>query len=336
MSTDRHRRLRRQSPTLQDALQRYLSEEAVKKKSLTQTKSLARIWAGTFLAARPIATITNTDLIRLRDEWMLQYAAATVCRRLSLVSHLYTVARKDWGYGWIDHPVKLVRRPAVDDARDRRLFDRIRLRGISEAQCPREELEWLINSTRSSQLPTILYLAVETAMRRSEIARIHREHIDLVRGTLFVPTSKNGRSRSVPLSPWAKYVLRLYLAGQRHKGKIFGLGPEGITKTFIRARNKARADYEKLCARHGRVAHPAYFHDLRFHDFRHEATSRMAEVYSMHKLAKITGHSDSRMLLRYYHPRVDDLAQELARSDLGRRQIARIRSLAHAGATPRL
>src|SRR5690606_12485059 len=104
----------------------------------------------------------NTDLIRLRDEWEIRYAPATVCRRLSIVSHMYTVARKDWGYDWINNPVMLVRRPSVDDGRDRRLFDQIRLRGVPEDECPREELEWLIAATRSKQLPTIMYLAVET------------------------------------------------------------------------------------------------------------------------------------------------------------------------------
>lgn len=327
MASDRQRRLKRQSPTLTEALQRYLREEAIKKKSYTQAKSLFRVWEGTFLAFKPIATITPADLIRIRDEWTAKYAPSTICRRLSIVSHMYTIARKDWGFGSFDNPATLVRRPAVDDARDRRLFDQIRLRGILESECPRSELDWLVNATRSKQLPTIMYLAVETAMRRSEIARINREHIDLTRGTLFVPESKNGKSRTVPLSPWAKYVLRLYLTGRRLKGRIFGLSADGITKTFIRARKRARVDYESLCTKYNRPAQPAYFRDLRFHDFRHEATSRLADVYPMHKLAKITGHSDTRMLLRYYHPKAYDLSQELARSELGRRQQEYIRSL---------
>ena len=47
----------------------------------------------------------------------------------------------------------MVRRPAIDDARDRRLFDRITLRGLSEEQCPRQELDWIIQATRSSERP---------------------------------------------------------------------------------------------------------------------------------------------------------------------------------------
>ena len=201
MTNDRQRRLRRQSPTLVEALQRYLAEEAIKKKSYTQAKSLCRVWEKTFIANKPIANITNTDLIRIRDEWEAKYAPATICRRLTIVSHMYTLARKDWGYGWIENPAALVRRPAVDDARDRRLFDQIRMRGLTAGECPRTEPDWMIHATRSKQLPTIMYLAVETGMRRSELAAIKREHIDLTRNTLFVPMSKNGKPRTVSECP---------------------------------------------------------------------------------------------------------------------------------------
>lgn len=34
-----------------------------------------------------------------------------------------------------------------------------------------------------------------------------------------------------------------------------------------------------------------------FHDLRHEATSHLAAVLSVHELAKVTGHQDLRMLI---------------------------------------
>ncbi len=52
--------------------------------------------------------------------------------------------------------------------------------------------------------------------------------------------------------------------------------------------------------------------DLHPHDLRHEATTRLADKFAMHELAKITGHRDTRMLLRYYHPSAEDLAKRLA------------------------
>lgn len=88
-------------------------------------------------------------------------------RRLAMLSHLYTVVRKDWGYSMPANRVQLVRRPTVDNARDRRFFDSIRLRGVTEDECPPEELAWIVASTESSELPAILTLAAKTGMRRS-------------------------------------------------------------------------------------------------------------------------------------------------------------------------
>ena len=51
--------------------------------------------------------------------------------------------------------------------------------------------------------------------------------------------------------------------------------------------------------------------DLHFHDLRHEATSRLAEKLALHELMKVTGHKDTRMLARYYHPRAEDLARKM-------------------------
>lgn len=319
------RRLRESMPTLAEALDRYLNEVSSTKKGHVQERSIARAWLGTRLAQRPVDRIRNTDLIAIRDAWQGECAPSTVVRRLALLSHVYTVIRKDWGFDALANPVQLVRRPAVDDARDRRFLDRIRLRGVSEGECPRQEVAWLIRATNSQELPTILTVAVETGMRRSEIVGIRRENLDLQHGVVHIPHSKNGRSRDVPLTPVAREALRQWVVGKPMRGRIFSMQPGSVTRAFIRARRRARRQYEELCRANGRRPNPAYFNDLRFHDARHEGTSRLATVFEIHELAKVNGNVDTRMLLRYYHPLGRELAQKLARSALGRRQIAEIR-----------
>ena len=53
--------------------------------------------------------------------------------------------------------------------------------------------------------------------------------------------------------------------------------------------------------------------DLRWHDLRHEAASRLFEkgLHPM-EVASITGHKSPNMLRRYTHLRPEDLAQKLA------------------------
>ena len=54
------------------------------------------------------------------------------------------------------------------------------------------------------------------------------------------------------------------------------------------------------------------FTDLRFHDLRHEATSRLFEKgLNVMEVASITGHKDVRMLYRYTHPRAEILVKKL-------------------------
>jgi len=66
-----------------------------------------------------------------------------------------------------------------------------------------------------------------------------------------------------------------------------------------------RGLWNRVCKRAGLI-------DLRFHDLRHEATSRFFEKgLNVMEVAAITGHKDLRMLQRYTHLRAEDLAKKL-------------------------
>jgi integrase len=52
--------------------------------------------------------------------------------------------------------------------------------------------------------------------------------------------------------------------------------------------------------------------NLKFHDLRHEAITRICGRLPMHEAMRVTGHKTPAMLMRYYHPRAEDLARKLA------------------------
>ena len=108
---------------------------------------------------------------------------------------------------------------------------------------------------------------------------------------LHLPHTKNGHERAVPLS--SRAVELLSALPRRDDGRVFSMRPDSVTQAFERA------------------AKQAGIKDVRFHDSRHEATSRLADKLQAHELAKVTGHRDMRMVLRYYHPRAEDLAKKL-------------------------
>jgi integrase len=158
-------------------------------------------------------------------------------------------------------------------------------------------------------------------MRRGEIVSLRWEHIDLQDRVAHLPKTKNGESRDVPLSSKAVKVLEaLVPKDDEHEdgealdedSRVFKIRGDAVTRAFERAVGRARRTYEEECKKAGARPDPKYLIDLRFHDLRHEATSRLAAIFPMHELTKITGHKDPRMLMRYYHPRAKDLAKRLA------------------------
>ena len=300
-----------ESTTLYEALTRYEKEIVPDKKGAVQDRSLVRILKGTQLAKNYMASIRSADVAKLRDEWLKIYAPATVLRRLALLSHVFNVSRKEWGMESLLNPVEAIRKPQPKNARTRRLETQPVLSektGVTSGKEIANEIEHIIAATHSVVLPAIILLALETAMRRSEIAELRWRFIDLEKRVAHLPDTKNGNARDVPLSTKAITILSsLKEHSKPAADKVFDMRADAITRAFDRAVKRARERYEKTNS----LCDESFLKDLRFHDLRHEATSRLAEIFPMHELTKITGHKDPRMLMRYYHPKAEDLALKL-------------------------
>ena len=129
-------------------------------------------------------------------------------------------------------------------------------------------------------------------MRRSEILGLRWENIDLIRQTVFLPDTKNGTSRTVPLSTAAVKVLHSL------PRNIYGV-------VFPVHYFTLHAAFKKAVKRAGLL-------DFHFHDLRHTAITAMAEkLPNLIELSAVTGHKSLAMLKRYYHPNIEDLAKKL-------------------------
>ena len=85
------------------------------------------------------------------------------------------------------------------------------------------------------------------------------------------------------------------------------------TKTFeTRAEAKQWVHAIEVEMDKGVFVSRAGIENLRFHDLRHEATTRLFEKgLNIMEVASITGHKDLRMLRRYTHLKAEDLAKKL-------------------------
>jgi addiction module HigA family antidote len=183
------------------------------------------------------------------------------------------------------------------------------------------------DDSKNKVLSAVLQLALETAMRRSELVNtLEWRHVDLDARVAHLPDTKGGVPRNVPLSATAIALLRGL--PEPHKGHVFevrtrttargqqhrtsGIKPDGVTLAFARVRKLARAAYEKKCKETGEEPNPEFLMNLRFHDARHEATSSLFEKgFNPMEAAAVTGHKDLKTLMRYTHLNASKLAHRL-------------------------
>ena len=266
--------------TIGDLAKRYREELIVKMRSQRQEDQRLRAVEAKF-GEFNLSAVTPAMIAGWRDELSKTLSTQTVKHYLAVVNRLYKAASRDFGIPLpLGNPTASVRAPTVSNARERRL------EAGEEAH-----LMAALDASRGLHLKSVVLLALETAMRRGEILALRWEHIDLKRRVAHLPETKNGSTRDVPLSSAAVAVLAAL--PRCINSRVFATSETAITEGFQRAAKRAGLP------------------DFRFHDLRHEATSRLAEKLQMHELGKVTGHKSPRMLMRYYHPRAEDLAKKL-------------------------
>lgn len=305
-----------ESTTLRECLERYLREVTPQKRGARQEEMKSRNILRHPIADLFMANVRGADVAGYRDDRLaVGKAASTIQKELALLSHLFNTARREWGMESLVNPVQLVSKPKVSNARDRRLH-------------PGEE-ELLIEACSQSEnvwLKPLVQLALETAMRKGELLELQWKDIDFKKRSLRCknkdPQGKQ-LTRKVPLSKRAEEILKEL--PRSVNGWVFQTTDNAIKLAFAHARKRAcehvtehpyKSGKKKACECPG-------IENLRFHDLRHEATSRFVEsgLFSDLRVSEITGHRSMQMLKRYSHLRNADLADLL--DEAGRQRQAR-------------
>lgn len=291
-----------------------------------------------------LAAITPPLLCKYRDERLEVVAAQTVVHELNMISRVFNTAILDWEIAVPKgNPVVQIRKPVVRNNRSRRLEESA---SVDEEALLMEAL----NECESIWPHAVAVLAIETAARQSELISMKWAEVDLdrrvarLRGTDGGTTKPGEEYRDIPLSRAAVALLKSL--PRCEDGSVFPISQNALQLSWVRAKTRARKRYvhSLLCSRltslniskeeqakemralvyKKRPPSPLTLEilreieqkdrtllDLRFHDLRHEATSRIADKLQMHELMKVTGHASSRMLSRYYHPKMEVLAEKL-------------------------
>ena len=271
-----------QRTTFGDLIARYLAEVTVSMKGATEDTIRLKAMMRKPIARWSMANLSAARVAAYRDERLKEVSGGTVIRELAYISAIVNHARREWGIN-VPNPVQMVRKPQSPQARSRVLSD--------------EEVSKLLTALeptgrRSHWTKPAVQLALATAMRRGELLSLRWEDVDLQNRTAFLSDTKNGDSRTVPLSTLAVQVLAelpRHISGAVIPVKFFTLDA-----AFKRARKRAGLD------------------DVRFHDLRRTAITRMAEkLPNVIELAAVSGHKSLMVLKRYYRPSAQDLAMKL-------------------------
>lgn len=306
--------------TLGAWLQRYEEEICPRKKGGDNDARICRQLRARFptLCARPAQSLLPQDfgstakhgVARVLDE---QYflAPATIVRQLAVLSHVFTVAAKEWHFD-VANPVQSARRPSVDNERDRVL-------SAKEWQAILKALEGSHPATRGA----IEFLRW-TACRRSEAAKLRWENVRL--DDRPVATFKDTKSpktgkvqhRTIPLTKEVVNVLTALIPEDipTPAGPVFamepnrGIRPDSLTQAWGRACAKAKVV------------------DATLHDLRHTRTTELADLLPLQKVMRMTGHKTPKMLMRYYNPKAEDLGRDVELAEAERAK--KLKALARA------
>ncbi len=149
-----------------------------------------------------------------------------------------------------------------------------------------EETRLIAALAPNVQVRRLVLLALHTGMRRGEILNLRWLDIDFQRDTIVVQMSKSGRKRIVPMNKTVRSML-----GEIARVSEFVFPSEVTGRPVVEIKRSFGTAMKKAGIR-----------DLRFHDLRHTAATRMADGGAdAFTLMKILGHSDIRMTARYTH-----------------------------------
>jgi integrase len=295
-------RIESERTTLRELVDRYANEVSPLHRGSNPEKIRLGAMARHSICRHFIAHLRSRDFADYRDERLALVKPATVDRELGLFQQVIEESRREWGIVMAENPVRLVRRPRFTNARNRRLAQPSDAerdadnQNIGEETALLEACEMSTSHARTPWLRPIVELALLTAMRQGELVNLtwSAVHLDGPDGTgwLYIPMTKNGRPRTVPLGASAVNVFR-------------SLPKSGTDRIFPLTSNALKLAWKRALRR-------ANINGLTFHDLRHEATSRLAKrLPNVLELASVTGHRDLHMLARYFHPRPEEIARKM-------------------------
>ena len=267
--------------TVADLIDRYTRDVGPRRpKGEKKVSSMLRLWREE-LGPYTLADATPAMIAEVRDKLAAgkthrggKRKPATCNRYLGVLSHVFTIAVKEWG--WVEsNPVFKVQRFPEP---------RGRVRFLSDDE--RERLLAVCRASSDQRLYPLIVCALCTGARAGELLKLRWPDVDLQRGVAVFHETKNNERRAVPISGPALDALLERRKIRRVDTDLVFPSKTGLPKFPQRAWEQA--------------LEAAEIDDFRFHDLRHSAASYLAmSGATLAEIAEVLGHKTLAMVKRY-------------------------------------
>jgi integrase len=271
-------------PTYKILAAQHLAEAKLTQRSYTTTEMYMRCH---ILPRWGKVRLTDIET-RAVSQWLAEkraegLAPATVLKIKMIFSRSFSLGAR-WGVqGTEKNPVRGVATKPLNNARERFL-------SAEEAA----RLRVAVAASLNPQLQHIVGLLLLTGARVRELLDARWEHVDVVRQTWRIPTSKSGKPRHVPLSAAALAIIK---ALPRFKDCPWLVPNPDTLKPFVSIKHSWQ-----------RAIKLAKLPGLRIHDLRHSCASAMVNSgISLLAVGKVLGHANYQSTQRYAHLANDTL-----------------------------
>lgn len=273
-------------PTYATLADDHLTFAKTYQKRPSNTESMLRVHIKPRWGSKRLDEIKTPDvakwLAELREGGL---SPATVEKIRITFNRSFELALK-WQTPGVKHnPARGIPRPKFNNARDRYLSS--------------EQAGALLNACEASinpQLRNIVGLLLLAGARKNELLQAKWEHVNLDRKVWFIPETKTGKARHVPLSQAALDIINQL--------------PRFDKCPWLLPNPKTKKPYTDIKHPWETARKAAGLDGLHLHDLRHSAASFMINAgIDLFAVGRILGHADHQSTMRYSHLANDTLMQ---------------------------
>ncbi len=269
--------------TMDEAIDRYFKEVLAHRDNPVNQITYLNWWkqaiGGYSLAdvTAPLIVEHRATLLGSTNKYGREVGKATVNRYVQALGHVFTIARKEWG--WVSES------PVLNISKFKEPRGRVRF--LSD-----EERTSLLAACKESDNPHLykaVVLALSTGARKMEVMGLKWQDVDFERGVIVLHETKNGERRVIPLQGFALDLMKGH-------AKVRNLHCDYVFPSRIKCQPiDIRKGWENALKKAG-------IEDFRFHDLRHSAASYLAmNGASLAEIAEVLGHKTLQMVKRYAH-----------------------------------